>query len=265
MRRELLEELYADAIETVRDVRWNAREEIVVARSRRRFGALVLEERPLDPATEQGVAEAMLEGVRSLGLDALPWTESLIRLRQRTAFMRALDGEEWPDLSDAALLKELENWLGPFLAGITRRSQLRQIALEDAVSLLLPHVLRRRLDREAPDTLTVPSGSAVRLSYSEAVSGGRATGPTLAVKLQELFGMTRTPTVASGRVPVLIHLLSPAGASSSDYAGYRGILEKRLSRRPRRNARPLPETSVAGRSPERSAYPTHEKATDRRS
>ena len=265
LRRELLEELYADAIETVRDVRWNAREEIVVARSRRRFGALVLEERPLDPATEQGVAEAMLEGVRSLGLDALPWTESLIRLRQRTAFMRALDGEEWPDLSDAALLKELENWLGPFLAGITRRSQLRQIALEDAVSLLLPHALRRRLDREAPDTLTVPSGSAVRLNYSEAVSGGMTTGPTLAVKLQELFGMTRTPTVASGRVPVLIHLLSPAGRPlqiTRDIEGFwkNGYPAVRAEMRGRYPKHPWPDDPL-------SAQPTRhtKRQTDRRS
>ncbi len=211
LQRELLEELYPDAIRTERIVRWDSGEEAVLARSRRRFGALVLDERPLESPDDARVVAAMLEGIRSLGLNSLPWTDHLHELRRRVSFMRTLDGEEWPDLSDDALLRNLESWLAPFLTGITRRSQLGQIPLDTALALLLPRPLRNRLDRDAPETLPVPSGSIIRLDYSNAVNGERVTGPTLAVKLQEVFGMTRTPRVAGGKIPVLLHLLSPAG------------------------------------------------------
>jgi ATP-dependent helicase HrpB len=111
----------------------------------------------------------------------------------------------WPDLSDTALLDTLPQWLGPFLSGITRRSQFKSLDLCAAITALLDWPMQQRLDRDAPTHLEVPSGSCIRLDYTE------QGGPTLPVKLQEMFGAKETPAIAGGRFPLLVHLLSPAG------------------------------------------------------
>ena len=250
--RELLERLYPDAIKTEQSLVWDSGEEAVLARTRRTFGALVLDEKPLETPDGEQVRAAMLAGIRSLGPDSLPWTEPLLELRRRVAFMRALDGDEWPDLSDAALFGNLESWLAPFLDGITRRSQLGKLRLDRALALLLPHSLRNRLDREAPESLQVPSGSVVRLDYTDAVHDGVATGPTLAVKLQEVFGMTRTPKIAGDRIPVLLHLLSPAGRPlqiTRDLEGFwkNGYPAVRAEMRGRYPKHPWPEDPLSAR------------------
>jgi ATP-dependent helicase HrpB len=149
---------------------------------------------------------AVLTGVRSLGLSALPWSDDLARLRHRVAFARAVDWRTaWPDLGDAALLASLETWLQPYIAGITRRSQFGRIDLRAALSALLPWPLPNRLDDIAPARVVVPSGSAIDVDY------GAEGGPALAVKLQEVFGQSDTPTVGGeARVAVTLHLLSPA-------------------------------------------------------
>ena len=198
-----IEESFADLIETVDFVAWDGREQAVQARRQRRLGALVLADEALaDPGRER-VTAALLEGIRQHGLALLPWSEAVAEWRTRVGFLRRALGEEWPDLSDAALLDTLDDWLAPYLDGCSRASHLRRLDLMDILQSRLDWKQRQALDDLAPTHLTVPSGSRVALDY-----GGEA--PVLAVKLQEMFGARETPSVAGGRVPVLLHLLSPA-------------------------------------------------------
>ncbi|MCC6913438.1 MAG: ATP-dependent helicase HrpB [Rhodospirillaceae bacterium] len=200
-----IEEAFAGDIEDGAEVLWDSREEAVTARQTRRLGALVLEAKPLRNADAELMQAAMVTGVRDMGLAALPWTDSTRRLRERVAVLRtAFPEENWPDLSDAALLQTLEEWLGPYLQGITRRSHLTRLDLDAALRSLLPWPLPQRLDELAPTHLAVPSGSHIAVDYSN------AGAPALYVKLQEMFGLKDTPTVAGGRMPVTLHLLSPA-------------------------------------------------------
>ncbi len=194
---------FAAQIREVEIVGWDSREQAVRARRQKRFGELVLDDAPLDVPAERAAA-AMIEGIRELGLAALPWTKELRILQARVAFLRRLDGDSWPDLSDEALLKSLETWLAPYLAGITRRAHLERLDLAGAVRSQLRWDQLQALDREAPTHITVPSGSRIPIDYSSEI-------PVLAVRLQEMFGLTQTPAVANGRVPLLLHLLSPAG------------------------------------------------------
>ena len=212
-----LERLFAGQIETRDEILWDARAEAVAARHMKRLGALVLEERKLDAAPEAATA-AMLDGIRQLGLAKLPWTDDLRQLQARAALLRRLDGPDSaiPDLSDAALFTALEDWLAPYLDGITRAAQLPRLDLKAALDAHLGWEVLRRLDAEAPTHLAVPTGSRLALDY---ISGE----PVLAVRLQEMFGATATPTVARGRLPVTLHLLSPARRPvqvTKDLAGF---------------------------------------------
>ncbi|MGB0750080.1 MAG: ATP-dependent helicase HrpB [Magnetospiraceae bacterium] len=192
------------------EVFWNSREERVTARRVERLDALVLWSRPLDTAAPEDSVSAMIDGIRKMGLAALPWTKTSQSWRDRVAFLHGLEtgnSEEdaWPDVSDAALLAELEDWLGPFLGGAMRREHLAKLNLMEALRTLLPWHLQQRLDQEAPTHVTVPSGRTAAIDYRT------GTAPVLAVKLQEMFGAGTTPTIAGGRVPLTLHLLSPAG------------------------------------------------------
>jgi ATP-dependent helicase HrpB len=150
------------------------------------------------------VRDALLEGIRTLGLGALPWRPELTQWRARVAFAREQEPDgAWPDISDAALIASLETWLDPWLDGVTRRPQLARIDLRGALHALLDRRAQRRLDEFAPTHLVVPSGSRIAIDY------GGAT-PTLSVRLQEVFGLAESPRIASGRVPVTLELLSPA-------------------------------------------------------
>jgi ATP-dependent helicase HrpB len=203
--RTEIEQAFAADIVDVDDVSWDSREQIVQARRQRRLGALVLEDRPLAKADPALLQAAMLTGIHAMGLGALPWTDTTQTLRRRVALLRkAYPEDSWPDLSDAALLETLETWLGPYLDGVTRRAHLATVDLNAALRSLLPWPLPQKLDDLAPTHLTVPSGSQIALDY------GADGGPALHVKLQEVFGLTDTPTIAGGRVPVTLHLLSPA-------------------------------------------------------
>ncbi|MGE3332876.1 MAG: ATP-dependent helicase HrpB [Rhodospirillaceae bacterium] len=200
-----IEEAFAQDIEDGAEVVWDSREEAIAARQTRRLGAVVLDAKPLRNADAELMQAAMITGVRDMGLAALPWTDSTRMLRERVAVLRAAFPEDnWPDLSDGALLQTLEQWLGPYLQGITRRSHLSRLDLGAALRGLLPWPLPQRLDELAPTHLMVPSGSHIAVDYSNAGS------PALYVKLQEVFGLKDTPTVAGGRIPVTLHLLSPA-------------------------------------------------------
>jgi ATP-dependent helicase HrpB len=205
---EDLEDAFTDDITEQDQVGWDKREEAVAAQRQRKLGALVLSERPLRDPDPDLVLSAMQSGIRELGLDVLPWTPALRALQCRVALLRGVFAEDqWPDLSDTALLENLGDWLGPYLSGITRRGHLTRIDLGTAIRALLPWDLSARLDEQAPTHIAVPSGSRIRVDY------GTDGDPAVHVKLQEVFGQSDTPTIASGRVPVTLHLLSPARRS----------------------------------------------------
>jgi ATP-dependent helicase HrpB len=206
LARAEIEADFADAIESVDRIAWDSREQAVLARRQERLFALVLKDEPLAAPPPERVAAAMIEGIRELGLAALPWRPEAAALRQRVLFLRRLEGEDrWPDLADAALLAELEDWLGPYLGGITRRAQLDRLDLLDILRARLTREQQQALDRLAPTHIEVPSGSRLPVDY------GAGEVPVLAVRLQELFGARDTPAIAGGRVKLLLHLLSPAG------------------------------------------------------
>jgi ATP-dependent helicase HrpB len=216
-------------------LRWDSREQAVVARRQRRLGALVLQDRPSADPDPEAVRAAMLKGIRTMGLESLPWTDALHGWRQRVAFLRRHLGEPWPDLSDAALLATLPDWLDPYLNGVSRRAHLDRIDLAAALQGLLDWTLRQKLDALAPSHVVVPSGSRVPIDYANPGE------PVLAVRLQEMFGLAETPRIAGGRVPLLIHLLSPARRPvqvTRDLAsfwtnGYRAVKAELKGRYPR--------------------------------
>jgi ATP-dependent helicase HrpB len=196
---------FAHLVEDTERVEWDPRSESVAARRVRSLGGLVIEDSPLRSPGAQATT-AMITGIRTLGLACLPWTRDLEQWRARLAFARANDprgSDAWPDVSDAALLAAAGQWLAPWLDGITRRDQLGRVDLRGALHGLLDWDAQRRLDAFAPTHLTVPSGSRIAIDYTTGV-------PTLSVRLQEVFGLSASPRVAEGRVPVTMELLSPA-------------------------------------------------------
>ena len=231
-----IEDLFADRLVMTEEVRWDARSESVVATRDRRLGAIALEREPLGAVAAAATVQAMADGIRQLGAAALPWTREARSLQARIGFLRRLDPEAWPDLSDAMLTADPAAWLGERLDGITRRAHLSRIDVAAALLDRLDWRQRRDLDRLAPTHIAAPTGRQVALDYE-----GEA--PVLAVKLQEMFGQRTTPTVAEGRVPVLVHLLSPAGRPMqvtqdlegfwrNGYAAVRGELRGRYPKHP---------------------------------
>jgi len=203
------------------EIRWDAQEQAVIARREERFGALVLDSRPLSKADPEKLRAAMLEGVRRLGLEALPWTREAREWQARVMSLRHWPPQEdWPDVSDAMLTAELETWLAPYLDGVTRREHLARLDLFAILRSRLDWEQGRRLDEGAPTHVQVPSGSRVRLEYVPGES------PVLKVKLQEMFGLADTPRVAWGRVPVTLHLLSPAQRPIQVTQDLRGFWER---------------------------------------
>ncbi|WP_366556651.1 ATP-dependent helicase HrpB [Aquibaculum sediminis] len=201
-----IEAVCAERIEESENITWNERSGRVEALWQRRIGALVLERRPLArPAPEQ-IAAALLQAVERRGMESLPWSQAARQLQARVALLRRVEGEEtWPDLSDAALARDLATWLQPYLHGMTRLEDLQRLNLAAILTDRLDWPQRQRLDSLAPTHLSTPSGRRHRLDYC---AGDQ---PVLAVKLQEMFGAESSPSLAGGRVPVLLHLLSPAG------------------------------------------------------
>ena len=203
LRLDALARLYPDRFIKERVQRFDPDSRGVVAKEIERFGAIILSERSV-PAKD--ASAQLIEGIRLLGIAALPWSDSLLNLRARVNYLRTWMPElALPDCSDAALLASLENWLAPFLDGITKLSQLQNDALSNALRAQLSYAQSQALDQHAPDRLVVPSGIERQIVYQ--LEGP----PILAVKLQELFGLSETPTIAAGRVRVMLHLLSPGG------------------------------------------------------
>lgn len=199
-----VEALFADRIELVRDVRFDPATGGILARRERRLGAVRLGGGPDDAPDRAAIAAALLEGVRQHGLDLLPWPEGTVALRQRAAFARAYDATI-SDLSDEALLATLDDWLPPLLAGKRRLDAVAAGALADALAALLGWEGARAVDRLAPPRLTTPAGSSHAIDY--AADGG----PAVELRPQALFGLTRHPMLADGRVPLVLRLTSPAG------------------------------------------------------
>jgi len=199
-----IEARFAGQIEERDAVTFDAASASLRARRSRRLGAIALAEqtRPVTPHAQ--AAHVLAQGIVSLGLDKLPWSKAVLQFRNRVAFLRRAEGEEWPDLSDEALARTVAAWLEPLLADKTARSDISSEALSDAVINLLPWNLRRRLDAEAPTHFAAPSGSSVPIDYEA------EQGPKLSIRVQELFGLAQHPAIAGGRVPLLIELLSPA-------------------------------------------------------
>ncbi len=202
---EALEEVLGDRIEQTTRLRWDDDRRRVVAERLRHFGAVVFERKTVEPDDPAQVTALLLEAIRRHGLDVLPWTETARQLQRRIAFVASLDDGDLPDCHDAALLDDLEQWLTPWLDGIDGFDALQRLDLTAILRARLDWPQQQRLDELAPTHVTVPSGSRLRLEYPD------EGPPTLAVRLQEMYSATETPTVAGGRVRVRLHLLSPAG------------------------------------------------------
>lgn len=231
-----------DRVTRTDDIRWS--DGRLVAERVESLGAIRLSESPIDEPDPMRVAAAITEGLRRSGLAVLPWSEAATRLRERMSFCHHAIGEPWPPVDDTALLIDLDRWLGPDLLRVRRSKHLGRIDVLSALRRLLPWPEATRLDELAPDRLTVPSGSQVRVAYD-------GDGPpVVAVKLQETFGWTVTPTLADGRASIVLHLLSPAGrpvAVTGDLASFwaQGYPQVRAELRARYPRHPWPADPLA--------------------
>lgn len=204
LSRAQMEEAFTGQLATVDHIAWDSRSQTITARTEQRLGKLVIGESALEQPAPERLVRATLDGIREVGIAALPWDEETRRWQARVSFLRGLDPLGWPDVSDQSLLDSITGWLAPFLPGVTRRDQFSRIDLRAALHALLTWPQQRELYEQAPTHLPVPSGSRIALDYSA------EDGPVLAARLQELFGLSETPRIARGRVPITIHLLSPA-------------------------------------------------------
>jgi len=203
-----LDEHFSALITASSAIFWDDRAGAVSAKRERRLGALVLESKELREPEAQAFQQAVLAGLTQLGIDGLPWTKELRQWRARVMLMRQYQVPSpapWPDLSDAALAASLAEWAPPWISGFTRREHFARLNLSDALHAFLTHAQGVVLDHEAPTHFTVPSGSRIPIDYLD------GENPTLSVRLQELFGLNQTPSVARGKKPLLLKLLSPAG------------------------------------------------------
>ncbi|MFG2646335.1 ATP-dependent helicase HrpB [Streptomyces sp. NPDC048436] len=221
----------------------------LVARHIERLGAVELTVRPLKKPAPGLVREGLLAGLKEEGTSLLHWSQGARELRERLAFLHRHLGAPWPDVSEDALHARVDEWLEPELSKARRRADLRRIDAGQALNRLLPWATGEatRLDALAPERVTVPSGSRIRIDYAEPEQ------PVLAVKLQEMFGLAETPRIADGAVPLLVHLLSPAGrpaAVTADLAsfwrdGYRAVRAELRGRYPKH---PWPEDPAAAQA-----------------
>ncbi len=199
-----IERIFADHIESRDEITVDPATLSLRGRKARRLGAIALSEQisPVEPSPEN--ATKLAEAIAATGLDRLPFSKHLDQWRDRVLFLRKSEGDEWPDLSNAALAASVQEWLAPLFADKTALKQLGADELSNAIMELLPWNLRRRLDAEAPTHFEAPTGTSVPIDYEA------EAGPTISIRVQELFGLNRHPSIAGGRVPLVIALLSPA-------------------------------------------------------
>ncbi|MGD1016603.1 MAG: ATP-dependent helicase HrpB [Roseiarcus sp.] len=200
---EAIERIAGASIVSADELSFDGASASLRARRRRRLGALILAERNLSVPADEPSALVLARGALSLGAARLPWTKSLAQWRDRVLFLRRAEGEPWPDLSDAALAAS-PDWLAPFLVGKTRLDEFSSDEFAQALRARLPYALSRRLEAEAPTHFVAPTGSSVAVDY------GAEGGPAIALRVQELFGLSQHPALAGGRAPLTLHLLSPA-------------------------------------------------------
>lgn len=217
---ELDPRLFEDELkEVVREekvLEWDDGQQRFVAERRYKIGAIIWRSETLTDVTAEEKQRALAQWIRRCGLDLLPWEDHHRQWQARVELLRQHLGDPWPDVRDAALLDSLEDWLAPYLLNVRKLDDLRRLDLGAALASLLPWPLPQQLDDWAPTHIQVPSGSRIAIDYCQ-------NPPVLAVKLQEMFGCETTPTVAKGRVPLLIHLLSPAQRPlqvTQDLAGF---------------------------------------------
>jgi ATP-dependent helicase HrpB len=197
--------VFAEALVQEDEVVWDEKAGAVTARRLSRVEALVVEERHLSQPDPEAVRAALLAAIVRTGLDILPWSEEARAIQERVQCLALWQPrEKWPDLSDTHLRDTAPQWLGPYLNGIRSRDGLRSLKMAEILRGILDWRQQKRLEQDAPTHIQVPSGSRIRLRYAA------GEPPVLAVRLQEMFGLADTPTVCGGKVPVTLHLLSPA-------------------------------------------------------
>jgi ATP-dependent helicase HrpB len=228
---------FADHIENTDEVSFDRNAMALRARRRRTLHAIALSEAPLALSPSLGTAKIFADGLVAAGLDRLPWSKAAKQWRDRVMFLRKAEGDDWPDLADAALAARREEWLVPALADKNSLRDLSPGDLSEALVTLLPWDLRARLEREAPTHFEAPTGTMLAIDYEA------EQGPTIAVRLQELFGLNAHPSIAKGAVPLVLELLSPAqrpvqvtrdlpGFWRGSYAAVRSDLRGRYPRHP---------------------------------
>lgn len=203
MTLEEIEQRFADKTEDRDAVTFDNASTSLRARRTRRLGAIVLAEQIKQVTPHADTARIFAQGLIAQGLDRLDWSKAALQWRTRVQFLRKAEGDEWPDMSDEGLARSAADWLEPLLADKISRNQISAGELFDAVSNLVPWNLRRRLDDEAPTHFTAPTGTNVPVDYEA------EQGPTISIRLQELFGLSSHPSIAGGRIPLVIELLSP--------------------------------------------------------
>jgi ATP-dependent helicase HrpB len=218
IEKESLLDQFAHRVRWRETVSWDPQRQAVTAVRKLVLAALTLETERWDNPSPDAVMEAMITGIRKAGIAILPWTRGLRSWQKRVMLLEQIQagGDLWPDVSDSSLSDTLENWLAPYLSGMTRLHDLGRQNFSIALHHLLSWRQQRQLAELAPTHFTVPSGSRLPIDYSEPI-------PVLAVRIQEMFGATATPTIANGRMPVVLHLLSPAGRPAQitrDLAGF---------------------------------------------
>lgn len=243
-------ELYADQIERFDEVTWDIGEEKVVAKRIERLGAIVLSEKSVKDPDPQAVSEAVAAALARQGLTLLPWRDDALELRARLAFLHTID-PAWPDASDSALQARADEWLAPHLVEIRKKGDLAKLDLARLIGEMLTWEQRKKLDELAPTHLEVPSGSRIRVDYTD------PKAPVLAVKLQEVFGWLDTPRLGGGKVPVTLHLLSPAQRPvqvTKDLANFwkNGYFEVRKDLRGRYPKHPWPEDPLTAPATKRA-------------
>ncbi len=198
-----IEARFADRIVSRDELSFDPASASLRLRRQHKLGALALAEQPLPVEPNEAAVQLIAEGVSRLGAARLPWTKPLLQWRDRVLFLRAAEGDDWPDLSDAALVADAD-WLIALLMGKTALADLSGDDFAAALRARLPYALQRRLDAEAPTHFTAPTGSQVPIDYEA------EGGPKIAIRVQELFGLSQHPTIADGRIPLVVELLSPA-------------------------------------------------------
>lgn len=244
-----LESTLAPVIRSTEFVSWDSSSLSVQSRQQRVLGALVLEDKALATATPEKITGVLAEAINDAGVQVLPWTDTLRQWQARVQILHGLEPERWPDVRDEVLRETVLEWAGPYLTGMSRFSHLERFPLHDALTGRLDWTQQQALEQMLPTHLTVPTGSRIAIDYTA------EHGPVLAVKLQEMFGLLETPRLANGRVPLTIHLLSPAQrpvAVTQDLASFwkNAYSEVRKDMRGRYPRHPWPEdpfTAVAQR------------------